>query len=88
MTCDPRLAGTISELQREMIVEYLRIVAIKASHAADDIMIADDECAGRSIEIAISNLREAAKAWRQLQALEAATDAVESRQDEAKRAAS
>jgi hypothetical protein len=77
MTVDPRLAGTISELQREMIVECLRIVAVKAAHAADDLQIGDDECAGRSIEIAILNLREVARGWRQLQALEAASKAIE-----------
>jgi hypothetical protein len=76
MTCDPRLAGTLSDLQREMIVECLRIVAVKAAHAADDLQIGDDECAGRSIEITILQLREAAKAWRQLQALEAATKTI------------
>jgi len=62
----------IAALQREFIAEALRIVAFKASHAADDIEIGDDACAERSIRIAILNLREAATGFRQLEALEAA----------------
>jgi hypothetical protein len=77
MTIDPRIASTISELQRDLVIECLRITAIKAAHAADDFMIGDDECAERSIEIAILQLREAAKAWRQLRALDAATKTIE-----------
>jgi hypothetical protein len=73
---DPRLSQTIADLQRELIVEYLRVVAVKAAHAADDLEIGDDACARRSVEIAILNLREVATAFRQLESLTSAIEAV------------
>jgi len=59
-------------LQRDYAVEALRIAALKAWHAADDLELGDDTCAERSIRIAILNLREAAAGYRQLKELEAA----------------
>jgi len=63
---------TIASLQREFVCEALRIAALKAWHAADDVEIGDDDCAERGIRIAIQNLREAAPGFRQLQELKAA----------------
>ena len=67
---------TIAALQRQFIGEALRIVAVKAWHAADDIDLADDASAERGIRIAVLNLREAATGFRQLEALTAAIDAL------------
>jgi hypothetical protein len=64
-------------LQREFITEALRIAAFKAWHAADDIELGDDASAERSIRIAIANLREAATAFRQLEALTSAIEALQ-----------
>jgi hypothetical protein len=72
----PKKQAAIADLQREFIAECLRIAALKATHAADDIEIGDDACAGRSIRIAILNMREAATGFRQLEALAAAIEAV------------
>jgi hypothetical protein len=72
----PKKQEAIADLQRQFISECLRIAALKATHAADDIEIGDDACAGRSIRIAILNMREAATGFRQLEALAAAIEAV------------
>jgi hypothetical protein len=77
---DPRLPETIAGVQREFVAEALRIAGLKCFHGADDVAIHDDPSVERCIQIAILNLKEAAKAWRQLEALEAAAEAVESRQ--------
>jgi len=63
---------TIAALQRDFVAEALRIAALKAWHAADDLAIMDDDCAERGIRIAIENLREAATGFRQLQKLDEA----------------
>jgi hypothetical protein len=63
--------ATIVALQRDYIAEALRIAALKAAHAADDIEIGDDAVADRGITLAIQNLREAANAFRDLQKAEA-----------------
>jgi len=60
--------AAIVGLQREFISECLRVAAVKASHAGDDILLGDDLAAERGIRIAIDNLREAASAFRQLEA--------------------
>lgn len=60
--------AAIVGLQRDFISECLRIAAIKASHAGDDILLGDDLAAKRGIRIAIDNLREAASASRELEA--------------------
>jgi len=44
---------TIAALQRDFVAEALRIAALKAWHAADDLAIMDDDCAERGIRIAI-----------------------------------
>jgi hypothetical protein len=67
---------TIATLQRDFVSEALRIASIKAWHAADDLVLGDDPCAERGIRIAIANLREAATAYRQLETLTAAIDAL------------
>lgn len=69
--------AAIADLQREYIVEALRIAAFKAWHAADDLTLCDDASAERGIRIAIANLREAAAAFRQLEALTAAIEALQ-----------
>ncbi len=56
-------------LTREFIAECLRIASVKASHGADNIELGDDLNAARDIDIAIQNLREGAKAFRELQAI-------------------
>ena len=56
-------------LQRDFIAEALRVVSIKAAHAADDIDIRDDDCAERGIRLAISHLRAAAATFREMQDL-------------------
>jgi hypothetical protein len=67
---------TIAALQREFVGEALRIAATKAAHAADDLAIGDDLSAERAIRISILNLREAAAAFRHLEALTSAIDAL------------
>jgi hypothetical protein len=57
-----------AELQREYALEALRIAAVKASHAADDLAIGDDGSAERQIRVAIAHIREGAAAFRQMQA--------------------
>lgn len=70
-----KVQETIADLQRDFAAETLRIVALKASHAADDLDIGDDAAAERSIRIAIQNLREAATAFRELDRLKQAHSA-------------
>jgi hypothetical protein len=64
--------GAFAYLKREFIAEALRIAAIKASHGADNVAIGDDLNAERDIVVAIQNLREAGRAFRELQAMERA----------------
>ena len=73
----PHVQHAIAALQRDFIAEALRIAAFKAWHAADDIELGDDASAERSIRIAIANLREAATAFRQLEALTSAIEALQ-----------
>jgi hypothetical protein len=56
----------IADLKREFISECLRIAAIKAGHGAANVAIGDDLNAERDIRLAIENLREAARAFREL----------------------
>jgi hypothetical protein len=56
----------IATLKCEFIAECLRIVALKASHGADNIEIGDRLNAERDIRLAVENLREAARAFREL----------------------
>jgi hypothetical protein len=55
-------------LRREFACEALRIAAVKALHAADDIEIGDDYAAERELGVAVAHMREGAKAFRELQA--------------------
>jgi hypothetical protein len=55
-------------LRREFACEALRIAAVKALHAADDIEIGDDYAAERELGVAVAHMRESAKAFRELQA--------------------
>jgi hypothetical protein len=57
---------TLDTLKCDFIAECLRIVALKASHGADNIEIGDRLNAERDIRLAVDNLREAAKAFREL----------------------
>jgi hypothetical protein len=56
----------IADLRRDFIAEALRIVVLKAGHAGDDVLIGDDIAAERSIRLAISHLKEAAKTFREM----------------------
>jgi hypothetical protein len=56
----------IAHLQRDFAAEALRVVAIKAAHAADDVMLGDDHGAEREIRLAISHLRAGSAAFREL----------------------
>ncbi len=66
----------IVALQRDFAVEagrltaikLLRATSVKAGHAADNLALADDAGAEREISLAIANIREAAAAFRQMQA--------------------
>jgi hypothetical protein len=55
----------IDTLRREFVVECLRIAALKASHGADNLAIGDDLNAERDIRLAVENVKEAAKAFRE-----------------------
>jgi hypothetical protein len=57
----------ITALRRDFTAEALRVVAIKAAHAADDVLLGDDHGAEREIRLAISHLREGSAAFRELQ---------------------
>jgi hypothetical protein len=61
----------IDDLKREFICECLRIAAIKAAHGADNVALRDDLNTERDIRLAIENLREAARAFRELEARKA-----------------
>jgi len=60
-------AGAIAALQRDFIAECLRVVALKASHAADDIELGDDLCAERGISIIIAHVKQAGSTFREMQ---------------------
>jgi hypothetical protein len=66
---NPQAQAAIADLHREFIAECLRIAAIKAAHGADNISLGDDLNAERDIRISVENIREAAKAFREWQAL-------------------
>jgi hypothetical protein len=53
-------------LKCEFIAGCLRIAALKASHGADNVEIGDHLNAERDIRLAVENIREAAKAFREL----------------------
>jgi hypothetical protein len=57
----------IAALRRDFAAEALRVVALKASHAADDIALGDDVGAERGISIVIAHVKEAAAVFRELQ---------------------
>jgi hypothetical protein len=61
-------AGAIAALQRDFIAEALRIAAVKAAHAADDIELGDDLAVERGISLTITHLKAAAAEFRQMQA--------------------
>lgn len=58
----------ITALRRDFVAEALRIAAVKAGHAADDIEIGDDIAVERGIAITIFHLKEAARTFREIQA--------------------
>ncbi len=57
----------IGALRRDFVAEALRVVAIKAAQAADDVFLGDDHGAEREIRLAISHLRVGSAAFRELQ---------------------
>jgi hypothetical protein len=59
--------AAIADLRRDFIAECLRIAAIKAVHAADNIEIRDDVCAERDIRFVVDHVREAAASFRALE---------------------
>jgi hypothetical protein len=63
----PAVQARINDLNREFIVECLRIAALKASHGADNVEIGDDLNGERDIRLAIQNLREGSRAFRELE---------------------
>ena len=60
-------AGAIAALQRDFIAEALRIAAVKAAHAADDIELGDDLAVERGISLTITHLKAAGAAFREMQ---------------------
>jgi hypothetical protein len=66
-------------LHRDFIGECLRIAAIKAAHGADNILLGDDLNAERDIRLAIENLREANKTFREWQVSLAEAERLEGR---------
>jgi hypothetical protein len=69
--------AAVADLKRAFATEALRVVAVKARHAADDIGLGDDAAAERSIRIAIAHLREGAAAFREMQcALQTGADRI------------
>jgi hypothetical protein len=57
-------------------IAICRVASIKASHAADNILLGDDLNAERDIRLAIDHIREAARSYREWQAInEAMADA-------------
>lgn len=67
--CPSRTQQAIAGLQRDFAAEALRIAAVKASHAADNVGMGDDAVAEHDISIAIKYLREGATAFRELERL-------------------
>jgi hypothetical protein len=57
----------IAAHRRDFAAEALRVVAIQAAHAADDVLLGDDHGAEREIRLAISHLRAGSAAFRELQ---------------------
>jgi hypothetical protein len=62
----PKIQAAIAALKRDFAAEALAIAAVKASHAADDILLGDDLGAERGIRLAISHLRAGAAAFREI----------------------
>jgi hypothetical protein len=65
----PQAQRAFVALTREFIAECLRIASLKAAHGASNLEIGDDLCAERDIRIAVENLREAARSFRELERL-------------------
>ena len=63
----PKKQETITALRRDFVAEALRVVAVKASHAADGVDLGDDIAVERGISIVISHVREAAATFREMQ---------------------
>jgi Helix-turn-helix domain len=67
----PAAQEAIADLHRDFIGECLRIAAINAAQGADNIWLADDLNAERDIRLAVENIREAARSFREWQARDA-----------------
>jgi hypothetical protein len=63
----PKKQETITALRRDFVAEALRIVAVKASHAADDVDLGDDIAVEREVALIISHVRAAAATFREMQ---------------------
>jgi len=57
----------IIALRRDFIAEALRVVAVKATHAADNVELGDDIGAEREISIVINHVKAAAATFREMQ---------------------
>lgn len=66
-TKDTTTKQAISALKRDFVAEALRVAAVKANHASDDVLIGDDLGAERGIRILISHVKEAAAIFREMQ---------------------
>jgi hypothetical protein len=60
------VAGAIADLQREYIVECLRIASVLAGHAADSIELNFDLIGEHELRAALSHFREGSRAYREL----------------------
>jgi hypothetical protein len=72
----PAPQETPAALQRDFAAEALHVAAIKAAHAADNVLIGDDVGAERDICLAISHVRAGATAFREQRAIDGITDAI------------
>jgi len=60
------VAGAIADLQREYVVECLRIASVLAGHAADDAELGFDLIGEADLHAALAHFREGARAYREL----------------------
>jgi hypothetical protein len=60
------VAGAIIDLQREFVVEALRIASVLASHAADNAELGFDLVGEYELRAALAHFREGAKTYREL----------------------
>jgi hypothetical protein len=71
----PAAQETVSALQRDFAAEALTVVSVYSRHGADCLAFDDEAGAERAIGIAVTHLKEGARAFREWQALKAAVAA-------------